>query len=66
MAAPAEEGRRIPRSQLTATEEAYVRKLERMGLIPSGYRRYSDGSFTFAARPRWRNTSVKYLRPVTR
>lgn len=66
MAARAEDGRRIPRPQLTASEEAYVQKLERMSLIPSGFRRYSDGSLTFAARPRWRKTSVKYLRPVAR
>ncbi len=66
MATHTDQGRRAPRPQLSVTEEAYVRKLECMGLIPSGYRRYSDGPLTFAARPRWPKTSVKYLRPVAR
>jgi hypothetical protein len=64
MAARAEEGRRIRRSQLIETEEVYVRKLERMGLIPSGFRRYPDGSLTFGARPRGRKNSAKHLRSV--
>ena len=54
-----DEGKRIRRSQLTDGEEAYVEKLERMGLTPLGFRRYADGSLTFGARPRWRKALAK-------
>lgn len=54
-----DEGKRLRRSQLTDAEEAYVKKLERMGLTPLGFRRYSDGSLTFGACPKWRKALGK-------
>lgn len=40
---------RIPRQQLTEAEEAYVRKLDRIGLRPSSFIRYADGSLSFSS-----------------
>ncbi len=42
-------GRRITRAQLTESEEAYVRKIETMGLVPCDFVRFEDGSLSFAA-----------------
>ena len=43
----------ITREDLNDQEEAYVRKLEAIGLVPCNFRRYTDGSFDFGASPRW-------------
>ena len=52
------------RSQLTDAEERYVQKLERRGFIPSDFRRYSDGSLTFAASPAWWKSRAKRPRSM--
>lgn len=44
-----DDGIRIPRGQLTEAEEAYVRKLELIGLRPSSFLRYADGSLSFSS-----------------
>ena len=65
MAAHDDDGTPLFRSQLTDAEERYVQKLERMGYIPLDFRRYSDESLTFAARPAWRKSPAKRPRSTT-
>ena len=42
-------GTPITRNELTKAEELYVRKLEKMALLPSDFLRFPDGSLTFGA-----------------
>ena len=60
MSARDDDGTPLFRSELTDAEEAYVKKLEWMGLTPLGFCRYSDGSLTFGARPRWRKAQAQH------
>lgn len=62
-------GRAIAREDLNDQEDAYVRKLEAIGLVPSNFRRYTDGGFGFGASPKWwasRKAAGKKVRRSTK
>lgn len=61
-----DQGTRISRTQLTEAEEAYAKKLERMGLRLSDFVRYADGSLSFGGAKTVPKISNSHGHPVQR